>query len=237
MGNKPSQEQMTKTVNEALMEITSRYMMNNTTHSVTTVDNAQFIDFSGADFTGCKEVRVNQQLDTKITQITELTSEMTLDLRDAINTQLDNKVDEKLNKDSGIMTMFAQHTKQTSELENIMKTSVEKSIEMNKVNNIIKKNVITQAIQASGMTTGKVAERLCNFTQEMYVNLVVIDIVNDTMKVMSQEQYISKLTSHKKLRMFNGMGLSQAIVLIVASIASVLCMFFGLLIMKQMKSK
>lgn len=237
MGNKPSQEQMTKTVNEALMEITSSYMMNNTTNSVTTVDNAQFSDFTGADFTGCKEINVNQRLDTNITQITELTSEMTLDLQDAINNQLDNKVDEKLNKDSGFLTMFAQHTKQTSELENLMKTSVKKSIQMEKVNNIIKKNVITQAIQASGITTGKVAERLCNFTQEMYVNLIVIDVVNDTMNVMSKEKYISKLTSHKKLRMFNGMALSQAIVLIVASIASVLCMFFGLLIMKQMKSK
>lgn len=231
-GGRKKDEQISKTVNEAIMEITQEYITTVTNNSTSQVDMKQIIEASNSKFTCTGDFNVNQTVTGKFKEISEFTPQNEMDLKKAIQNGLDNKVNEKLSKDSGPLTMFAKPTKQSSVLENKMKTIINDKVRAENIQNIIKTKNITNRVNLEGAEVYAVN---CNLDQKTYVEMISIEIVAPITKMMADTKYLQELSSEKKLVMWNGMSLTQGIVLIVSCVAMVMCMMIALMMMRESK--
>ena len=231
MGNNKS-KQMSETVNEALQDITKSFMVNQQNKSQDSVDLGQFINLNKSKINCLGDLNIGQTIDSKITMINEFTPQTTLDLKDAIKNGLDAKVNEKLTKDSGPLTMFSKPTDQSSKLTNKMSMIIDDKLTIDQINDVIRENNVKQKVLAAG---SDIVAFDCNITQDMYIDMIVTNIVKPVLNAMKESKYIQELETEKKVDMFNGLGMNQMIALIVSCVASVLMMMIGLAMIKAFK--
>lgn len=226
-------KQMSETVNEALMEITTSYMKSQESNTTDIVDIGQRINLKGSTIR-CNTLKIGQTMNSTIKQLSEFSPQQESELKTAISNGLDSKVNEKMTKDSGPLTFLSMPTDQSSKLKNKMKTIINDTVKLSQINEVIRSKSIDQLINAQD---SKITALVCDISQDLYIEMIVVDIVKPILNSMKQTEYIQELESEKKTKMFNGMTMTQMVALVVSCIASVIMMMIALAMIKAFKSK